>query len=91
MCPIWPNPLPNYVPKGTSRRLPAFLSFLPQSLPDHCPSPSFDAIQQEIANILDIPDEELTDEQRLAVEDYLNELDETAPGNSHCRALYFCE
>ena len=25
--------------------------------------PSFDAIQQEIANILDIPDEELTDEQ----------------------------
>lgn len=38
--------------------------------------PSFDAIQQEIANILDIPDEELTDEQRLAVEDYLNELGE---------------
>lgn len=20
MCPIWPNPLPNYVPTGTSRR-----------------------------------------------------------------------
>lgn len=36
--------------------------------------PSFEAIQQEIANILDIPDEELTDDQKLAVEDYLNEL-----------------
>ena len=41
--------------------------------------PSFDAIQQEIANILDIPDEELTDEQRLAVEDYLNELGDRKP------------
>ena len=38
--------------------------------------PSFDAIQQEIANILDIPDDELTDAQRLAVDDYLNELGE---------------
>ena len=38
MCPIWPNPPPNYVPTGTSRRLPAFLSFLPSPLPAHCPS-----------------------------------------------------
>lgn len=36
--------------------------------------PTFKDIQDEIRNILDIPDEELTDEQRAAVEDYLNEL-----------------
>lgn len=36
--------------------------------------PTFAAIQEEINNILEIPDEELSDEQRAAVEEYLNEL-----------------
>lgn len=36
--------------------------------------PTFANIQEEIRNILDIPDEELTDEQKTLVEDYLNEL-----------------
>lgn len=36
--------------------------------------PSFEAIQQEIAGMLSIPDDELTDEQRAAMNAYLNEL-----------------
>lgn len=36
--------------------------------------PNFEDIQEEIAAMLDIPDEELTDEQRQAMEDYLDEL-----------------
>lgn len=36
--------------------------------------PNFADIQEEIAAMLDIPDEELTDEQRQAMEDYLDEL-----------------
>ena len=36
--------------------------------------PTFANIQEEINNILEIPDEELTEEQRAAVEEYLNEL-----------------
>lgn len=35
---------------------------------------SFADIQYEIANMLDIPDDELTDEQKRLMEDYLNEL-----------------
>ena len=35
---------------------------------------TFANIQEEINNILEIPDEELTEEQRAAVEEYLNEL-----------------
>lgn len=35
---------------------------------------TFDQIQNEIASMLDIPDEELTDEQRQAMDDYLAEL-----------------
>lgn len=35
---------------------------------------TFADIQAEIAAMLDIPDEELTDEQRQAMEDYLDEL-----------------
>ena len=37
-------------------------------------APTFDDIQTEIAAMLDIPDEELTDEQRQVMEDYLDEL-----------------
>lgn len=36
--------------------------------------PSFDAIQQEIAGMLSVPDEELTDEQRAMMDAYLDEL-----------------
>lgn len=36
--------------------------------------PSFEAIQQEIAGMLSIPDDELTDEQRAAMNAYLDEL-----------------
>ena len=36
--------------------------------------PNFADIQTEIAAMLDIPDEELTDEQRQVMEDYLDEL-----------------
>ena len=36
--------------------------------------PNFADIQAEIAAMLDIPDEELTDEQRQVMEDYLDEL-----------------
>lgn len=36
--------------------------------------PSFEAIQEEISGMLAIPDEELTDEQRAAMDAYLNEL-----------------
>ncbi|MDR2054491.1 MAG: siphovirus Gp157 family protein [Desulfovibrio sp.] len=35
---------------------------------------SFSAIQQEIAAMLDVPDEELTDGQKIAMDAYLNEL-----------------
>lgn len=35
---------------------------------------TFMEIQGEIANMLDIPDEELTDEQRQIMDEYLNEL-----------------
>lgn len=38
--------------------------------------PNFADIQTEIAAMLDIPDEELTDEQRRAMEEYLSELGE---------------
>jgi len=36
--------------------------------------PSFEAIQEEIAGMLSIPDDELTDEQRAAMDTYLDEL-----------------
>lgn len=36
--------------------------------------PSFDAIQQEIAGMLSVPDEELTDEQQAMMNAYLDEL-----------------
>jgi len=36
--------------------------------------PSFEAIQEEIAGMLSIPDDELTDEQRAAMDTYLNDL-----------------
>ena len=36
--------------------------------------PSFANIQEEIASMLSIPDEELTDEQRAAMDAYLDEL-----------------
>lgn len=36
--------------------------------------PSFEAIQEEIAGMLSIPDDELTDEQRAAMDAYLDEL-----------------
>lgn len=36
--------------------------------------PTFDAIQTEIATMLNIPDEELSDEQREVMENYLDEL-----------------
>ena len=35
---------------------------------------SFDSIQQEIAAMLDVADEDLTEEQRAAMDAYLNEL-----------------
>lgn len=37
-------------------------------------NPSFAKIQEEIANMLDIPDEELTDEQKQLMDVYLEEL-----------------
>lgn len=36
--------------------------------------PSFSAIENEISNMLDIPDEQLTDEQRAAWDAYMTEL-----------------
>lgn len=36
--------------------------------------PSFDAIQDEIAAMLDVADDDLTDEQRQAMDAYLDEL-----------------
>lgn len=36
--------------------------------------PSFEAIQSEIAEMLDVPDSELTEEQRAAMDTYLDEL-----------------
>lgn len=36
--------------------------------------PTFDAIQQEIAAMLDVADEDLTDEQKKAMDAYLDEL-----------------
>ena len=36
--------------------------------------PSFDQIQTEIQNMLDVPDDQLTDEQRAAMDAYLDEL-----------------
>ena len=36
--------------------------------------PTFSAIEQEISNMLDIPDEELDEKQRLALDAYLEEL-----------------
>lgn len=36
--------------------------------------PTFSAIEQEISNMLDIPDEELDEEQRLTLDAYLEEL-----------------
>lgn len=36
--------------------------------------PTFDQIQQEISSMLSIPDDELTDEQRAALDAYLDEL-----------------
>lgn len=36
--------------------------------------PTFAAIQEEISAMLSVPDEELTDEQRAAMDAYLNEL-----------------
>ena len=36
--------------------------------------PSFANIQDEISSMLSIPDEDLTDEQRAAMEEYLNDL-----------------
>ena len=36
--------------------------------------PSFSSIEQEISNMLDIPDEQLSDEQKAALDAYLNEL-----------------
>lgn len=37
-------------------------------------TPTFMKIQEEIANMLDIPDDELSDEQKQAMDLYLNEL-----------------
>lgn len=37
-------------------------------------NPTFADIQAEIANMLDVPDDQLTDEQKKLMEDYLNEL-----------------
>lgn len=39
-------------------------------------NPTFANIQEEIENMLDIPDEELTPEQRQLMDEYLNELAE---------------
>ena len=36
--------------------------------------PTFSTIEQEISNMLDIPDDELNEEQRLALDSYLEEL-----------------
>ena len=36
--------------------------------------PTFETIQEEIAGMLSIPDDELTDEQRAAMDAYLDEL-----------------
>lgn len=36
--------------------------------------PTFQQIQEEIASMLSVPDEELTDEQRAAMDAYLDDL-----------------
>ncbi len=36
--------------------------------------PTFAEIQEEIRNMLDIPDEELDEDQNAAMDEYLNEL-----------------
>lgn len=43
-------------------------------------NPTFAQIQEEIENMLDIPDEELTVEQRRLMDEYLNELAEQEAG-----------
>ena len=44
------------------------------NMPSENRKPSFAEIQFEIANMLDVPDEELDDEQKKAMDLYLNEL-----------------
>lgn len=41
--------------------------------------PTFNEIQQEIAGMLSIPDEELTPEQREAMDAYMDELPKSKP------------